>query len=601
MDRAVLFLPMLSRLECYPLLRAILALLADVWRLSIPYFRGEDRWRGGALLAAVVALEVGWVYATVLINQWNNTFYNAIQEKDYAAFKSQLWLFSLYAVMAIAIAVYQIYLRQWLEIRWRTWMTEKYLSAWLSNETHYRMRLKGDTADNPDQRIAEDIRAYISQTIGLFIGILNAVMTLASFAVILWGLSGDFSFNLFGGDWRIPGYLVWAAFFYAAVGTALAHLIGRVLVKLNFDQQRFEADYRVDLVRVRENGEQIALMQGEPVERERLLARFGHVVHNYWGIMIAQKRLTWFTAGYGQISNVFPIIVVAPAYFSGAIQLGQLMQTASAFGQVQGSFSFFISAYSTLAEWKAVVDRLIGFQRSVEATHAETLLSGFRKASGGNGAALAIRDMEVRLPDGRALLTVDGLEIRPGERVLLTGASGSGKSTLLRAVAGIWPYGHGEVALADGVRVLTLPQRPYLPIGSLRGALAYPDPMERYSDEELRLALEAVGLPELAARLDERGLWPAILSGGEQQRLAVARALLVKPDVLLLDEATSALDEPGEAALYRVLREALPQAAILSIGHRSTLLDLHERHIELQRPAGEGPARLAALGPLAAE
>lgn len=574
-------------------MRTIVTLAADVWRLSIPYFRGEDRWRGLALLAAVIALEVGYVYATVLINSWNAVFYDAIQNKDYAAFTHQLWIFAGIAAVAIAIAVYQVYLRQWLEIRWRTWMTEKYLTAWLADETHYRMRLKGDAADNPDQRIAEDIRAYINQTIGLFLGLLNAVMTLASFALILWGLSGSFSFNLFGRSWNIPGYLVWAAFAYAALGTLLAHLIGRVLVKLNFDQQRYEADYRVDLVRVRENGEQIALMEGEPVERERLLSRFSHVVNNYWGIMIAQKRLTWFTSGYGQLSVIFPFVVVAPAYFSGAIQLGQLMQTGSAFGQVQGSFSFFIGAYAQIAEWKSIVDRLVGFERSVMKTQAQALASDYRRVPGRGEAPLAVEKMEVRLPDGRALLTVDGLAIRRGERVLLTGASGSGKSTLLRAIAGIWPYGHGEVAVADGARLLVLPQRPYLPIGSLRGALAYPDPQDKHSDEEMREALEAVGLAGLSGQLDERGLWPAILSGGEQQRLAIARALLVKPDVLLLDEATSAVDEAGEAALYRMLRARLPDTAMLSIGHRSTLLDLHERHIELRRDV-DGPAMLAA-------
>lgn len=575
--------------------RSMKTLLADVWRLSIPYFFSEDRWAGRILLAAVVGLEFAWVYVTVLLNEWNNAFYNAIQDKNYDAFKYQFWLFAAYATGAIIVAVYQIYLRQWLQIRWRTWMTDKYLQAWLDGQTHYRMRLKGDVADNPDQRIAEDINSYISQTVAIFIGILNAVTTLASFAVILWGLSGDFRFNLFGHELAIPGYLVWAAFAYAALGTWLTHLIGRVLVKLNYDQQRFEANYRVDLVRVRENGEQIALMDGEPVERTRLLDRFSHIIHNYWGIMIAQKRLTWFTAGYGQASTIFPYIVVAPAYFSGAIQLGQLMQTASAFDRVQGSFSFFVNAYQTLAEWKAVVDRLVGFEISVETTKAETLATAFRQVPAGDSAVFGANDVEVRLPDGRALVEVSGLAIRRGEAVLLTGASGSGKSTLLRALSGIWPYGHGEVALAPGARMLTLPQRPYIPVGSLRGALAYPEPMANYSDETLREVLEAVGLPELSGRLDESGLWPSILSGGEQQRLAVARALLVKPDVLLLDEATSNLDEPGEAALYRVLRQRLPGAAILSIGHRASLRPLHDRQVVLERE-GEGPARLELDG-----
>ncbi|MBS7539320.1 ABC transporter ATP-binding protein/permease [Ancylobacter lacus] len=573
-------------------MHAIKTLLADVWRLSIPYFRGEDRWAGRILLAAVVALEFAWVGATVLLNKWNNTFYNAIQEKDFPAFKYQLALFCAYATGAIIVAVYQIYLRQWLEIRWRTWMTDKYLTAWLEGDTHYRLRLKGDVADNPDQRIAEDIRSYIAQTISIFIGLLNAVMTLTSFAVILWGLSGDFRFTLGGSEFAIPGYLVWAAFAYAAVGTWLTHLIGRVLIKLNYDQQRFEADYRVDLVRVRENGEEIALMDGEAIEKARLLDRFSSVVHNYWGIMIAQKRLTWFTSGYGQLSNIFPFIVVAPAYFSGAIQLGQLMQTSSAFDRVQGSFSFFINAYQTLAEWKSVVDRLVGFERAVMGTQAEALTSAYHLGQTSDGSALGLDATEVRLPDGRALLSVDGVRIRPGEAVLLTGRSGSGKSTLMRAISGIWPYGHGEVSLAPGARLLTLPQKPYLPIGSLRGALAYPEPLAGFTDEEMRQTLEDVGLGAFAGRLDEHALWPSVMSGGERQRFALARALLVKPDVLLLDEATSALDEPAEAALYRLLRERLPQAAILSIGHRASLAAFHDRQLRLE-PAEEGPAQLA--------
>jgi putative ATP-binding cassette transporter len=566
--------------------RHLLAALADVRRLAAPYFMGEDRWPGRLLLAAVIGLELGIVALNVLFNEWNARFYNAIQDKNWDAFQRELLIFCGLAALFIGAAVYQIYLQQWLRIRWRQWLTEKYLGRWLVDGTHYRMRLTGDVADNPDQRIAEDLELFTLRTLELGVGLLGAVVTLLSFIVILWNLSGAAAFPLFGGNVTIPGYLVWIALFYAAAGTWITHLIGHPLVRLNFNQQRFEADFRYHLVRMRENGEQVALLAGEDVERGKLGYRFGLLVGNFRRIMTAQKRLTWFTSGYSQISIIFPFVVVSPAYFAGTIPLGVLTQTASAFGQVQTAFSFFVRAYAVIAEYRAVIERLAGFERSI--TEAERLRANSRiKRTERAEVALGLDELLVRLPSGVPLVTADEILVAAGEKLLVTGPSGSGKSTLFRAVAGIWPFGEGKIAIGKGKKLLVLPQRPYLPFGRLDEALAYPKPPQAFRADELAGALKAVGLGALVDRLDQEALWPHILSQGEQQRLSLARALLVKPDILLLDEATSAIDEPAEAVLYRLLSERLPAATIISIGHRSTLAAFHRRRLELA-PAADG-------------
>jgi len=559
--------------------------LATIWRLGVPYFRSEDRSAGRILLGAIILIELSIVAINVMINQWNNRFYNALQEKNWDVFVSELLFFCMLAAIFIVLAVYQLYLNQWLQIRWRRFMTERYLRGWLDAGNHYRMQLLGDAADNPDQRIAEDIQRYVEQTLTIGIGLLSSVVTLGSFVVILWGLSETAPLRLFGTDMIIPGYLVWAALLYAIVGTWFTHLIGRPLIGLNFNQQRFEADFRFNLVRVRENSEQIALLTGEDAERDRLLGRFSAVVANWLLIMKRTKRLTTFTAGYRQISTVFPFVVVSPAYFSGAIQLGGLMQTASAFGSVQNALSFFVTAYRQIAEWRAVVARLEGFLNSVEHGHRIATTPPVIEVARTDTPAVALDRLELRLPAGDPLVEAERISVSPHDRVLVSGPSGSGKSTLLRAIAGIWPFGQGSVSIPKGADLMVLPQRPYLPIGSLHAAVAYPAAPDRFDHAQMREVLTAVGLPALANRLDEDAHWNRMLSLGEQQRLGIARAILHKPDYLLLDEATASLDEPSEARLYELLDDRLPDAAIVSVGHRSTLLAFHKRHLELSRDA----------------
>jgi putative ATP-binding cassette transporter len=557
--------------------------LAAVWRIAIPYFRSEDKWAGRGLLAAVITIELAVVFLTVLFNRWNNVFYNALQERNQAVFTYQIGYFCVLAAFWIGLKVYQLYLNQWLQIRWRRWMTDRYLGGWLHDANHYRMQLLGDAADNPDQRIAEDTQRFVEQTLQLGIGLLSAVVTLVSFVFILWGLSNQAPLHLFGKDIAIPGYLVWGALIYAVLGTTLTHLIGWPLVGLNFQQQRYEADFRFNLVRARENAEQIALLHGEPVERTRLLSRFGLVVENWLGIMQRTKKLTAFTATYSQASVIFPYVLVAPAYFAEKVQLGGMMQTASAFSSVQESLSFFITSYRTLAEWQSVVARLSGFEASIENAAALTTKENIIHVGSDDKTAIDLEKLLVNLPNGTPLVTADGFSIRSGERTLLTGPSGSGKSTLFRAIAGIWPFGTGSIAIPAQATLMMLPQRPYFPVGSLRAAIAYPAEASAFSPEQVGETLGAVGLPKLASRLDEDAHWNRTLSLGEQQRLGIARALLHMPQYLFLDEATASLDEPSEAALYHLLKDRLPATTMVSIGHRSTLEAFHQRGVTLAR------------------
>ena len=558
--------------------------LAIVWRIASPYFRSEDKLAGRALLAAVISIELSLVLISVLLNQWNNRFYNALQEKNWDGFVREIGIFTLLATINIALSVYQLYLNQWLQIRWRRWMNSTYLGQWMHNANHYRMQLKGDAADNPDQRIADDIKMFVDQTLNIGLGLLNAMVTLASFVVILWGLSAAAPLHIFGREFAIPGYLVWGALIYAIFGTALAQWVGSPLVNLGFRQQRLEGDYRFNLVRVRENSEQIALLQGESAERQRLSERFGNIVDNWYAIMRRTMRLTAFTSSYSQAAVIFPYVLVAPAYFADKIQLGGMMQTASAFSSVQGALSFFVSADRTLAEWRAVVARLDGFETAIAS--AATLRSSTESidlvASTGSDT-IDLEKLLVKLPNGTPLVAADGFSIRGHQRTLVTGPSGAGKSTLFRAIAGVWPFGSGSIAVPAKATLMMLPQRPYFPIGSLKAAIVYPAEANAFSSDQVREALISVGLPALAPQLDEEAHWNRMLSLGEQQRLGLVRALLLAPQYLFLDEATASLDEVSEAKLYDLLKQKLPATTVVSIGHRSTLEALHQRHIALTR------------------
>ena len=562
--------------------------LAIVWRIAAPYFRSEDKWIGRVLLAAVIAIELAQVGDSVLLNQWRNRFYNALQEKDWHGFVRETIVFSVLAGASVVLSVYQLYLNQWLQIRWRRWMTTKYLGEWLHDANHYRMQLQGDAADNPDQRVTDDVKLFVDQTLELGVGLLSAIVTLASFVIILWGLSAEAPLHVFGSEFNIPGYLVWGALIYAIFGTALTQWIGSPLVNLDFQQQRFEADFRFNLVRVRENSEQIALLRGEAAERERLSERFGRVVHNWYAIMSRTKRLTAFTQSYAQAAIIFPIILVTPAYFADKIQFGAVFQAAEAFGSVQQALSFFVSAYRSLAGWRAVVARLDGFEMAIQnAAKLKTDSPSIDIATATESDAIDLSELLVRLPNGTPLVSADGFSLRNNERTLVTGPSGAGKSTLFRSIAGIWPYGSGSIAIPPHATLMMLPQRPYFPIGSLKAAVVYPAQSDAFSPEQVSDALIAVGMPQLAQRLQEEAHWNRMLSLGEQQRLGLARALLHAPQYLFLDEAPASLDEPSEAKLYRLLREKLPATTIVSIGHRSTLEALHERNVVLA-PGGDG-------------
>ena len=562
------------------------------WHLFRGYWNSEHKWRARGLLAFVIGLNFASVYLLVRINSWYNEFYNALQQYAQESFWPLVGEFTALAFLYIIIAVYAVYLRQMLQIRWRTWMTDRYLAGWMQHQVYYRLQVLGSDTDNPDQRISEDINQFVSLTLQLLLGFLKQLTTLGAFGVVLWNLSGAFTVPLGSHEFVIYGYMFWFSLVYSILGTVGAHLVGRRLIGLNFDQQRYEADFRFNMMRVRENSESVAFYRGEDAESVGFKERFAHVISNYWQLMRQTKLLNFYVNGYAQLAIIVPLVLAAPRYFGGEMALGGLMQTVSAFGRVQDALSYFVESYDTIAQLAAVIRRLSTFTEHMEQAQALEDGVAHEQSAAGGESALALSDLDVALPDGRQLMQDCTVTLPAGSRVLVTGASGAGKSTLLRTLAGIWPYGSGQVTIGQGSRALFLPQRPYLPLGSLRRALAYPRTAAG-TDEELAAALRDVGLERLVGDLDRIDDWSRILSLGEQQRLAFARVLLVKPQWVFLDEATSALDEPREQEMYELLKKRLPGLSIVSVGHRSTLFAQHEEELHL---TGDGSWTLQPIG-----
>lgn len=583
-------------------MKSIVDALRIFFAVAMPYFRSEDRVRGRLLLAAVVAAELGLVWIAVLVTHWNARFFNALEAKNWAAFQSELVTFGFIAAGAIVAGMSQYYFGQTLQIRWRRWMTENYVSVWMAQGRHYRVRFVDTNIDNIHLRIANDVYLFIQRTHELGTGLLGSVVALVSFSYILWGLSLTTPLPLFGVNLAFPGYLIVAALLYAVIGTLIAHWIGWRLIGFQFNQQRYEADFRFAIVRAADHSEPVALMRGEAVERAELDRRFSNLVRNWTALVARQTRLTAFTAGYGHVSTVVPTLIVSPAYLTGAIPLGTLFQSALAFQRVEAGLAFCIQAYAKIAEWKAILDRLHQMEGAMAAVDSRltSAAPGTVHVSAGAGSDIEVSGLAVRLPSGAEIAAMPSLEAKPGERVLITGPSGAGKSSLFRALIGLWPPGSGTVVLPRGADILVLPQRPYFPLGTLRQAMIYPLTPDKVADEDVRTALAAVGLGHLALRLDEEADWSVMLSGGEQQRVGFVRALVSKPGVLLFDEPVSNLADESGRELYRMLLEALPRTIILSIDRRGVLRDFHGRTIEMH-PAAEVPVRhQAGLAPMPA-
>jgi putative ATP-binding cassette transporter len=555
--------------------------LAKLWALTAPYWRSED-WKLAWLLSIVViGLNLGLVVFSVMFNTWYNDFYNTLQNKDEPGFWYQIGKFSLLAFGQIIIAVYYLYLRQMLMIRWRRWMTEGLTKRWLENRVFYLLQLKNYNTDNPEQRIEQDIDQFTQSTVSIMMSLLNSIVTLFSFLLILWRLSGALDFTLLGVHVVVPGYMFWAALLYSMAGSWLTYLIGRPLVTINYLLQRYNATFRFSMTRMRENAESVAFFGGEHEENRRISGHFKDIWTTWFRYMKQTKNVTWFTAFFGQAAIIFPLIVAAPRYFSGAIQLGGLMQINSAFGQVQGSLSWFVDAFTGLADWKATVDRLIIFVDAMEMARNDAAQMAHLSAVDAGATELVVSDLNINLPGGQPLLTDINLRFKRRQHILVTGPSGSGKTTLFRALAGLWPFGSGKVHLPVKGSKLFLPQKPYLPIATLREALAFPLQPDEVTTAQMQDALRGVNLEHLVPRLDDTDNWSMVLSGGEQQRVAIARAILTKPDWLFLDEATSALDDANEQRMYRLLIERLPDSSIISIAHRDSLTKFHDTKIVL--------------------
>jgi vitamin B12/bleomycin/antimicrobial peptide transport system ATP-binding/permease protein len=582
---------------------SFIPVIRQITSLADPYFEARSRIDATAGALGFKTVSEGWLarfllVTLVVINQLqvgislrlsfnSRDIFDALSKKDAITFwYLVLVVFVIWAAVSVVSNLIEYYLESVLKIRWRRWLTDQYSSRWLDRGTQYRLGLAGVDADNPDQRIAEDVRGFLGSTYAYSISLLSQISNLVSFSILLWSIPAQFAIP--GTSIIVPGLPFWVALIYAVIGTWLTHKIGKPLVKLDFAQERYEANFRFGLARLREYTEQTALLRGEAAERERLGRSFGEVIDNYFRLVSRNLKLTTFTSSLFQTSVIFPYVIVAPYYFAGTLSLGQLQQTAGAFGRVEGAMSFFISRYASLASFKAIIDRLTTFGGAIKVAQALGTVPPCIEAQAAPRPALEMKNLTLRLPDGNAIVRVAALNVPAGQSTLLVGPSGSGKSTLFRAIAGIWPYGEGVITMPENASLMLMPQRPYIPSGSLRGAVTYPATQGAFSDDAIIAALEAVHLGQLTQSLDSEEAWSQRLSGGEQQRLAVARALLAKPDWLFLDEATAALDEPMEASIYASLKRLLPETTVVSIGHRSTLIAMHAQVIAMQPQADGG-------------
>jgi putative ATP-binding cassette transporter len=565
-------------------------LLRILWRLGRVYWGSPDAKVGMLLLALAIALELGTVYANVRLAHAERDVLDALEQKQAVVFFADTGIFLAAMVAFTLVSTYRVYIRQALEIRWRSGLTDHYLERWIGRQAYSQARLHGDEVDNPDQRIAEDVRDYVASALGLSLSMLSAVITLLSFGGLLWALSRDFRLPLDGTELHVPGLMLWVAVGYALVSTWLTHLLGRRLVPINFDRLRFEADFRYGLVHFRDHVESITLSRCDALERIGNVDRFRNVIANWWQLIRAQRNLSLLTTGIGQANGLVPLLVAAPAYIAGHLTLGSVAQIRFAYIQVSGALNWFVYAYQEIARWRANIERLATFAEVMDATERDLASAGIQVVLK-EGGRLSLEDLRIDAPDGHVLFEHANATAAPGDRIAIAGPSGAGKTTLLRALAGIWPFGRGRIELPARARMLFLPQRPHLPLGSLRAVTSYPEPEGTYPDERVIEVLRLLGLGHLEARLDEVEPWDDQLSGHEQQRLALARVLLYEPEWLFLDKATSELDEAMERRVYDLFAERLPAAMLISVAHRPAVEAYHARRWVLS-PRDHGPAVL---------
>ena len=550
--------------------------MKDFLFLAKPFWLSKQKYYAWPLLILIIILNLSIVGMSVLINNWYNGFYDSIQNYDKVAFMKSIFRLCYLAFFYILLQVLSFYLRKHLEIKWRKWANNYYISNWFKNKAYYKTKFLNNSVDNPDQRISEDINGFIVLSLDLTLGLLSEIVSLISFVIILWKISGTFSFNLGQHKFTIHGYMVFASLLYAMVGTYFTFKIGKPLIRLNYQEQAYEASFRYNLMRVRENNESIAFYNGEKSEQHNLMNRFNMVANNFIFIVYRQIKIDIFKIAYSQIAIIFPFVILASKYFTKVIKLGGMMQIIQAFNKVNDACSYFINAYTSLSGWRAVMDRLIGFNQNIQET--EKFLPLVVKNS---GITIKVTNLNLYLPNGCMLMKDVNFELHRGDRLLIKGCSGSGKTSLLRALAGIWPFVNGEVEQQPGIHSLFMSQKPYMPIDHLYNSICYPLLQKLPQRSYVLSLLKQCELEYLVGKLDDIGNWSSILSVGEQQKIAFCRLLLNQPDIVYLDEATSALDEESESILYNLVINKLPNTVIVSVAHRSSVNKWHNKIINL--------------------